>query len=153
MVSVKGQISLEYMITAIILTAALIFVFASAFSLFQEQKLAAQASEARAAANDLAELTNFLCTTPRNTTAKATVSIPPLVDLSKSSVDNRTIKFQMKTREAETVVTATTGCNVTGTLPSVSGTYTFRGVSQGGSGGSVALNYTPEVKSLRPSSG
>ncbi|MBI4017848.1 MAG: hypothetical protein HY366_02805 [Candidatus Aenigmarchaeota archaeon] len=147
----RGQISLEYMMVAVILTSALVVVFAVAFGLFSEQKAALQVAEARTAANGLAEMANFLCTAPRNTTSRASIFIPSFTDLTQSSIDNRTIKFFVKSRDADSVVTSTTLCNVTGTFPSVSGTYVFRGVSTGGYGGSVTLNYTLEIK--RPTSG
>lgn len=149
----SGQVSLEYMMVAIFLTAALVVVFGAAFGLFSDQKFAQQLAEARTGASDLADMVNFLCTAPRNTTGRTAVYLPPLMDFDQSSISNRTIQFALKSRETNTVATATTECNVTGTLPSRAGTYVFRGVSQGGSGGSVALNFTTNIANLRPATG
>lgn len=149
----SGQVSIEYMMVAVLLTVALVVVFAASFGIFDQQKVSLQVAQARSAANDLAEMTNFLCTAPRNTTQRTNVFIPSLTDLSQSSIGNNTIKFAIKTTEAQSFASASTVCNVTGTLPPRTGVFTFRGVSQGGSGGSVALNYTPDISGYRPSTG
>ncbi|QQG39289.1 MAG: hypothetical protein HYS81_02780 [Candidatus Aenigmatarchaeota archaeon] len=153
MESRAGQTSVEYMMLAVFLTAALVVVLATSLNLFANQTASLRVAEARVAANELADMANFLCTAPKNTTSRRDVYIPREVNLMASSIGNRTIKLILTSKDAESAVTATTACNVTGTLPGAAGTYVFRGVSQGGSGGSVAMNYTLEVQSLRPSAG
>lgn len=149
----RGQVSVEYMMIAVFLIVAMVIVFSTAFSTLQDQRFSHQVGTLRTTANQLADMTNFLCTSPRNTTSRKQVVVPPMTNLSTSVMENKTITFRMSSGERETVVTSHTNCNVSGTLPPTTGTFVFRGVSQGGGGGSVALNYTPEIDSLRPDTG
>ena len=123
----KGQASFEYLGVSLVVITLLIVVMGVAFNLYREQREEGSVADARNGANSLADAVNFLCASPINTTIGAFVTVPRTVNLTASSIQNRTIAFFVQTAARSQNVTANTDCFVSGQLPSAPGRYRFIG--------------------------
>lgn len=121
----KAQSSMEFL--GVVLVGLLLFVplFFIAMDFLSSKSFETSLSQARLTTTSLANAADTICLQAQGSKTEVIVPIPASLDNDNSSISNRTIKFALKNRERQEFVTATTKCDINGTLPSRAGTYIF----------------------------
>ncbi|QQG39290.1 MAG: hypothetical protein HYS81_02785 [Candidatus Aenigmatarchaeota archaeon] len=121
----KAQAAIEYI--SISLIGALLFtvLFFISADFMGGRSFEGSLSQARLTVTSLTDAANEICLQPQGSKTEVLLPVPLHIDPMNSSVANRTVAFALRYKDRLEFVSATSRCELNGSLPSVGGTYAF----------------------------
>ncbi|MBI4017847.1 MAG: hypothetical protein HY366_02800 [Candidatus Aenigmarchaeota archaeon] len=121
----KGQSAFELLGVALVGILLFVPLFFLAVDFLGNRSFETALGQARISVSSLSDAANTLCLQAQNSQSEVLVPVPDFIDSNNSSIANRTIKFALRHRERYEFVSASTKCDVNGSIPSVAGSYVF----------------------------
>lgn len=121
----KAQAAIEFL--GIALVGVLLFVplFFIATDFLGSRSFETALGQARQTSSAFASVADSMCLQPQGSKTEAVLAVPSFLDPATSNITGKTIKFNLTRGDRVEVVTATSRCDVNGTVPSAAGTYIF----------------------------